>query len=329
MESILWQFRAGPRGSTVLSSPPSLYFSYGRNFCKTEGCFGDCFDPEKTTSPECVSNEKHNVAMDYNRFGNMDNVHGLIITSSPLSRSVQGEDVELDEEEEQKDEAERLAREGSRWRLLPRNTLLLCRTDPKQPSRIVDIRLKPLVMLEKGAGGAGMEDGALHITPRKIYTVKSVELKKSDSPRDVCMRSSQNQSVPSMDSWSTLVVQPDDKASVPRDRKEWLDLPRFATTRSVTARRRRSRRSNSLSAIGVSVSHRDSDSSLENSDKEINTTPSAMTSPTMFKALNSKRDTNGNNNRNTTDELKPLFYTCLGALALTASLQMILLFRVK
>ena len=39
-------------------------------------------------------------------------------------------------------EEDRLVTEGRHWRLLPRNTLLLCKTDPDDPTRIVEINLK-------------------------------------------------------------------------------------------------------------------------------------------------------------------------------------------
>jgi hypothetical protein len=72
INTIASRFRSGNKGHKG-GQPPSLYYSYGENYCKSGGCFGSSFDPECSSGTEKSVSEHP--------------IQGLIITSSPLNRS--------------------------------------------------------------------------------------------------------------------------------------------------------------------------------------------------------------------------------------------------
>jgi hypothetical protein len=72
VNTIASRFRSSHKGHKG-GQPPSLYYSYGENYCKSGGCFGSSFDPE------CSSGTEKSVSQ--------HPIQGLIITSSPLNRS--------------------------------------------------------------------------------------------------------------------------------------------------------------------------------------------------------------------------------------------------
>ena len=237
LNTIASRFRSGPKGSK--EAPPSLYYSYGDQYCKKTGCFMDAFDQE-TLSEEINgepngtdSNSSSSSSSSSSRSGgescpDSKPMQGLIITSSPLNRSEE-DDVEIDEEGELLREQDRLLSEGHNWKLLPRNTMLLCTVDTSDPTQVTEINIKPLII-----------NTLAHPTSREGELMESPPSPKLDADEKIYPEVSEPDSlVPSREDWTSVMAV--DKAQyTKRENENKLDpdvSKRWAETDVFTARR--------------------------------------------------------------------------------------------